>query len=195
MNLNLSLQTFQQVKQYQRVHKFDPNRLLITGSLRGMTLVEMLVAMGVASLVIGLVVVASMTASRWFEALVNYVDMDAKSRNALDQMSLKIRGAGALTEFSPTSIKFAVPGQTNSLVYDWNSATSSLTEWNTGDSTTNTLLTGCDQLTFSLYNAALAPTTNISQSKGLSVRWNCSRTVVGRKTSEEMQQALIVFRN
>src|SRR4030095_1763500 len=108
----------------------------------------------------------------------------AKSRNALDQMSLKIRQAGALTEFSPIHLKFAaVPGQTNSfLVYDWDSATGSLMEWKTGDSTTNTLLTGCDQLAFSLYNAVFAPTTNVLESKGLAVNWNCSRTILGRKT-------------
>ena len=89
-----------------------------------------------------------------------------------------------------------MPDQTNSfLVYDWDAATGSLMEWNTGDSTTNTLLTGCEQFAFSLYNSSFAPTTNLSQSKGLSVNWKCSRTVLGRKNTEEMQQALIVIRN
>jgi len=27
------------------------------------------------------------------------------------------------------------------------------------------------------------------------VNWNCSRTILGRKNTEEMQQALIVIRN
>jgi len=161
-----------------------------------MTLVELMVAVAVGSLVLGLIAVSSMTASLWFAALANYVDMDAKSRNALDQMTLKIRQAGALTEFSLTHLKFALPDQTNSfLVYDWDAASGSLTEWKTGDSITNTLLTGCDQFAFSLYNASFAPTTDLSQSKGLSVNWNCSRTVLGRKNTEEMQQALIVIRN
>jgi len=161
-----------------------------------MTLVELMVAIAVGSLVLVVIVAASMTASLWFGTLANYVDMDGKSRNALDQMTLKIRQAGTLTEFSPTHLKFAVPNQTNSfLVYDWNSATGSLMEWKTAGSITNTLLTGCDQLAFSLYNASFAPTTNLSQSKGLSVNWNCSRTILGRKTTEEMQQALIVIRN
>jgi hypothetical protein len=139
---------------------------------------------------------ASMTASLSFASLSDYVDMDLKSRNTLDQMTLKIRQAGVLTEFSPTHLKFVAADQTNSvLTYDWDSASGSLMEWKTGYSTTNTLLTGCDSLSFSLYNASLAPTTNISQTKGLSVNWNCSRTIVGRKSTEEMQQALIVIRN
>ena len=86
-----------------------------------------MVAVAIASLVLGLVALASMTASHWFAAVANYVDMDAQSRNALDQMTLKVRQAGALTEFSPTHLKFAAPSQTNSfLVYDWDSATGSL---------------------------------------------------------------------
>ena len=161
-----------------------------------MTLVEMMLAIAVGTLILAVIATASMTSSLWFASLANYVDMDAKSRNALDQMSLKIRQAGALTEFSPTRLKFVSPSQTNSfLVYDWDAASGSLMEWSTSDSTTNTLLTGCNQLSFSLYNASLAPTTNFSQCKGLSVNWKCSRTTVGRTTTEDMQQALIVLRN
>jgi len=190
MKLNRSLRTDQKLKRYPLA---DTSGLKI----RGTTLVELMVAIAVGSVILGVTVIASMTTALWFAALVNYVDMDAKSRNALDQMSLKIRQAGALTEFSPTHLKFTALGQTNSfLVYDWDAATGSLTEWKTGDTTTNTLLTDCDQLAFSLYNSSLTATTNLSQSKGLSVNWKCSRTIRGRKsTTEDMQQAVIVMRN
>jgi len=204
MNLNRSLRTSQKLDHYPIAGTSGLKRSALAVSplradskaLRGMTLVELMVAVAVGSLVLGLIAVSSMTASLWFAALANYVDMDAKSRNALDQMTLKIRQAGALTEFSLTHLKFALPDQTNSfLVYDWDAASGSLTEWKTGDSITNTLLTGCEQFAFSLYNASFAPTTDLSQSKGLSVNWNCSRTILGRKNTEEMQQALIVIRN
>jgi hypothetical protein len=197
MKLNRTLRTYRKLKLYP-IGGTSGLKALPADSkaLGGMTLVELTVAVAVGSLVVGLIAVSSMTASLWFAALANYVDMDAKSRNALDQMSLKIRQAGALSEFSSTHLKFALPDQTNSfLVYDWDSASGSLTEWKTGDSITNTLLTGCEQLAFSLYNASFAPTTDLSQSKGLSVNWNCSRTILGRKNTEEMQQALIVIRN
>jgi len=202
MNLNHSLRTYQKLKLYPIADTSGLKRLALAVSpppadskaVRGMALVELMVAIAVASLVLGVVALASMTASLSFASLSNYVDMDLQSRNTLDQMTLKIRQAGVLTEFSPTHLKFVAA--TNSvLVYDWDSASGSLMEWKTGYSTTNTLLTGCDQLSFSLYNSSFAPTTNISQSKGLSVNWNCSRTIVGRKSTEEMQQALIVIRN
>jgi len=205
MNLNRSLRTYQKLKLYPIADTSSGlKRLALAASplpahsksVRGMTLVELMVAVAVGSLILGVIATASMTSALWFSALANYVDMDARSRNALDQMTLNIRQAGALTEFRPTHLKFTAPGQTNSfLAYDWDSATGSLTEWKTGDSITNTLLTGCDQPTFSLYNASFAPTTNLSQCKGLSVNWKCSRTVLGRTTTEDMQQALIVIRN
>jgi len=205
MNLNRSLRTYKKLKLYPIADTSSGlKRLALAASplpahskaLRGMTLVEVMVAVAVGSLILAVTATASMASVLWFADLSNNGDMDAKSRNALDQMTLRIRQAGALTEFSPAHLKFAAPGQTNSfLVYDWDSATGSLMEWNTGDSITNTLLTGCDQLAFSLYNASFAPTTNLSQCKGLSVNWKCSRTTVGRTTTEDMQQALIVIRN
>lgn len=205
MNLNRFIQKNQKLMLFPIANTSDLKRRRALGlsptpahskAVQAMTLVEMMVAILVGSLVMAIIATASLTASHWFAALVNYVDMDVQSRNALDQMTLKIRQAGALTEFTPTHLKFAVPGETNSfLVYNWDSATGSLMEWKTGDSRTNTLLTGCDQLAFSMYNAAFAPTTNLLHSEGLGVNWTCSRTILGLKTTEEMQQGIIVIRN
>ena len=163
----------------------------------GMSLPELMVATSVGMLVMAIVATLFVTSSRSFAAMTNYVGMDARSRNALDRMTMEIRQAGDLVEFSTNRLKFTALGDTNSfLVYDWNSGTRCLTQWKTGDATTNTLLTDCEQLAFSVYNSAFAATTNISQGKGISVNWKCSRTVLGKQnTSEDMQQALIVLRN
>jgi len=161
-----------------------------------MALPEMMVAIGVASLLLMVMATVFMTSTRGFAAMGNYVEMDTSSRVALDHMTTQIRQAAGLTEFSSSHLKFATAGNTNSfLVYDYDSTSGSLTEWKTGDATTNTLLTGCNQLTFSLYNSAFAATTDMSQCKGLSVNWKCSRTVLSSKNTEDMQQALIVLRN
>ena len=166
-------------------------------AVRGMTLPEMMVAVAVGSLVLMVIAAVFMTSSRSFAAMGNYVSMDANSRNALDQMTQEIRQAGNLAEFNPTRLKFARLGQTNSfVVYNWDPMSRQLTGWNTGDATTNILLTECDQLTFSICNSSFAPTTNILESKGVRVTWKCSRTILGNKTTtEEMQQGLIIMRN
>jgi hypothetical protein len=155
----------------------------------------MMVAVAVGMIILTVIALVAMTSARSFAAMGNYVDMDASSRNAIDHMTLEMRRAGNLVEYSPTHLTFTTVGSTNSfLVYSWDSTSRSLTEWKSG-SDTNTLLTQCDQLAFSLYDAAFAATTNIVNTKGLSVNWKCSRTVLGRQTTEDMQQALIVLRN
>ena len=162
-----------------------------------MTLIEMLVAVAVGSLVLMVVAMIFMNGTRAFAAASNYISMDGDSRNALDHLSQEIRQAGNLVEFSPTHLKFGWHAQTNSfLIFNWDATSGQLTEWNTANTTTNILLKGCDQLSFSLYNSSFAPTTNSAQGKGISVTWACSRTILGSKsTTENMQQALIVIRN
>src|SRR6266508_255900 len=106
MNLNRSLRTYQKLKLYSIADTSSGlKRLALAASplpahsksVRGMTLVEMMVAVAVGSLILAVLATASMTSALWFAALANYVDMDANSRDALDQMTLNIRQAGALT--------------------------------------------------------------------------------------------------
>jgi type II secretory pathway component PulJ len=162
-----------------------------------MTLVEMMVAVGVGSLIFVVLAVTFMTCARSFASMGNYVDMDTSSRTAMDQMSRDIRQTASVTEFTSSHLKFALAGQANAfLVYDWDPVAGQLTQWETGFANTNVLLTGCHQLTFSLYNAAFQPTTDPSKGKGLCVNWECSRTVLGNtNTTEDIQQAMIVLRN
>jgi len=205
MNLNLSTRAYKKMKLYPISPTSGLKQAALNLStvpagskaLKAMTLTELLVAVAVGSLVLMVMAMVFMTSAHSVVAMGHYVNMDASSRNALDHMTLQIRQAGNLTEFSPTHLKFSMSDQTNSvLVYDWDPATACLTEWKTGDTVTNTLLTECDALTFSLFNSSFTSTTNLSASKGLSVNWKCSRTILGNKrTTEDMQQALIVIRN
>jgi prepilin-type N-terminal cleavage/methylation domain-containing protein len=163
---------------------------------QAMTLPEMMVALAVGSIVLAVVATVFTTGTCSFAAMGGYVNMDGHSRNTLDHLTQEIRSAGNLVEFSPTHLKFGYQGQTNSfLVFDWDATSGQLTEWNTATTTTNILLTGGSQLAFSLYTAGFAPTTIPSQGKGISVSWTCSQTILGRKASEDMQQALIIIRN
>ncbi len=162
-----------------------------------MALAEMMVAVGVGSLILMVLAQVFLTSAFSFAALSNYVSLGARSRLALDQMTREIRRAGDLVEFSPSRLKFALQGPSNSfLVYEWDAQSRQLTETKTGDGATKVLLTECDQLTFSMRDSVFAPTTAVAQGKGIRVAWRCSRTILGKKTtSEEMEQALIIMRN
>jgi hypothetical protein len=164
---------------------------------RGMTVPEMMVGVGVGSLILMVMAVVFTSSARSFAALGHYVSMDRNSRNAMDRMTREIRQAGDLIEFSPTHLKFVGYEQTNSfLVYDWNANSRQLTEWKTGQATTNVLLSECDKLAFYMSRVSLAPTTVVAEGKAIKVNWECSRKILGKKTtSEDMGQALIIIRN
>src|SRR5437016_12492411 len=94
---------------------------------RAMTLVEVLIATGVGSIVLAAVMTLSLFSARSFAALGNYVDLDIKSRTALDTMSSDIRQADKLTSASSTQLKFQTtdPNTSNTvaIVYTYNPAT------------------------------------------------------------------------
>ena len=169
-------------------------------STRGFTLPETLVGVAVGSLALLSIMLIFITSNRSFVAMGNYVNLDQTSRLAVEQMTRDIRNAQNLTSFATNQLVFTSSG-TNSLVYTYSPSAATLTSWKTGGST-NTLLTSCDWLTFSMFNNAPQPgatmtnATTVGQAKAISVAWRCSRTILGSKiNTENMQEALIVIRN
>src|SRR2546421_7053201 len=120
---------------------------------QAMTLVELMVATGVGSIVLAAVMALSLFSARSFAALGNYVDLDIKSRTALDQMSSDIRQADKLTAATTNSLTFQTtdPNTSNtvSLVYTYRPSAQTLTRTYNGQTTTN--LTGCTSLQFSIF--------------------------------------------
>ena len=72
----------------------------------GMTLPEVMVALGISSL--ALLVVATLTffSARSFVAIGNYVDLDNTSRKAVDVMTKEIRQAKALSGYGVGTLTF-----------------------------------------------------------------------------------------
>ncbi len=169
-----------------------------------MTLVELMVATGVGSVVLAAVMALSLFSARSFAALGNYVDLDIKSRTALDQMSSDIRQADKLTAATTNSLTFQTtdPNTSNtvSLVYTYSPSAQTLTRTYNGQTTTN--LIGCTFLQFSIfqrnpigykyeqYDAADASTCKLVQ-----LTWVCQRSILGRiANTESVQSAKVVMR-
>jgi len=161
-------------------------------------LAEGMMAIGVGVTFLLAVVVIFVNCSMSFAELGNYVNMDRKSRNALDRMTRSIRNASSLTSYSSTALVFNYDSAgTTNLAYRYDSSSGQLTEeWTvSGATTTSTLLTGCKSLAFSLFDRDLVATTDSSSGKAISIAWECSGSVVTRTNTEYMQQAQIVIRN
>src|SRR5437867_6294595 len=100
---------------------------------RGMTLVELMVAIGVGSIVLAALMALTFFSARSFAAVTNYVDLDAKSRNALDKMSQEIRQTDGLATngYSTTQLIFTgtdpVTSNGYTLTFTWDPAAKTLT--------------------------------------------------------------------
>src|SRR5207244_8125870 len=100
----------------------------------GMTLVELMIGLGIGSLVLMSIMMILITSHRSFVALGNYSSMEQLSRNAVDQMTRDIRKVKNLISFSTNEVVFNYVGPTN-LTYFYNPGSRQLIQWKTGGQT------------------------------------------------------------
>ncbi len=155
-----------------------------------MTLVETMVGAVTLVMVVGGVMTFTFFTARSFAAMTNYVDLDSKSRNALDRMTIQTT--------DPAS------GAIHTLQYSYDPTIKSVIR--TFDSQTNTLLKEC-----TLWNAALCQrnatnatfgnafsavsTSRPDECKVIQLTWVCSRNILGKMANtESVQSAHVVIR-
>ena len=169
----------------------------------GMTLVEIMVAMGVGSLVLVVIALLMVYTARSFIALGNYNDLDQGSRNALDVMSRDIRQTRALKSFSSTATSAQLIFRDKDgadLTYDWDSTGRNLVRTKGGQKTV--LLEQCDRLRFGISQRNPSNSFNFYPASGpattklVDISWTCSRQILQQKVNtESVQTAKIVIRN
>lgn len=167
--------------------------------LRAATLVETLVSVSIGGMVIAALCTLSFFSGRSFAAIGNYIELDAKSRNALDVMTKEIRQANALTNATPELLEFE-DFDRSYLAYRYDSAAKALYRIKGG--VTNKLLDGCDELFFGTFQRNPVggtydqyPTATPATTKLIQVTWTCSRQILGKTANtESVQSAKIVIR-
>jgi hypothetical protein len=166
-----------------------------------MTLVELMIAAAISSLVFLGVASLVFYSGRSFAAMANYVDLDHRSRIALDTMSREIRQANRLTAYTSASLTFE-DFDGAALIYTYDSGAKTLTRSKNGVANSKPLLTDCDSLQFSIYQRNPVggtydqyPTATATTCKLVQLNWICSRKILGvRKNTESVQSAKIVIR-
>src|SRR2546425_1489795 len=115
---------------------------------RGMTLVEIMVAVGISSIALSTVAAFAFYSARSFAAIGNYVELDNTSRKAVDLMTKEIRQTAGLSDYQTNALTFAdYDGKPLQYIYD--PAEQKLTR--VKDAISTVLLTGCDSLEFYIY--------------------------------------------
>lgn len=174
-------------------------------ALQAFTLVELLVGMGLASILMTAVMSLMFYTSRSFASLANYVDLDAQSKSALDRMTSEIRQVRRLTTGSDTRLVFE-DHDGGSLMYIYNPRARSLMRVKNGKVDASPLLTQCDSVKFSLFKRnpikgaydqyPVTKDGSDGSCKLIQVRWTCSRDMIYAKwNTESILSAKIVIRN
>ena len=167
---------------------------------RAAGLAEMLIAVGVGSLVLTSAMALTFYSTRSCAAIANYVDLDQASQLALDKMSQEVRQARQLVNYSPTSLSL-LDVDKNPLQFIYDAEARILVRVSNGE--TNRLLTGCDFLQFSKYQHTTISNTfdaydpaYLTNTRLIQVTWVCSRKILGAKVNtESVQSAKIALRN
>ena len=169
-----------------------------------MTLIELMVAVGIGSVLLVAVMALTFYSARSFAAIGNYINLEAQNRKTLDTLSQEIRQANAVKSCDATHLVLSCinPGATNTytLAYTFNPAEKTLTR--TLDNETRVVLTQCDSLSWDMYQRNMSggtdqpiPTTDPNECKLIKITWACSRSILGKTANtESVQSAEIMIR-
>src|SRR6266516_4728120 len=170
------------------------------GGQAAFTLIELMVASALSLLLATVIATIAFFSSRSFVAMADYTEMNQCSQLALDKMSKEIRQARQLTAYSTNSLAFA-NADGNPLSFTYTPGTRRLERVSGGQ--TNTLLSDCDSLQFSIYQHTMKSNSfdcydvvTVADARVIQMNWKSSRDILGKKaTTESVQSAKIVIRN
>ena len=162
------------------------------------SLVSTLIGLVLSSLLLISLAAVYFYSTRSFADLGNYMDLDSKTRLALDVMSRDIRQADSLTSYTSNSATFKVG--TNQLAYTFDTTKRTLTRQ--FGSTNTTLLTDCRDVRYDIFlrnpvngSYDYYPAATPANCKVVQVTLLSSRTLLGHETnSASAQSARIVIR-
>ena len=102
-----------------------------------MTLVELMIATGLGTVVLSAVMALTIFSARSFAAVTNYVDLDVKSRTAVDRMSQEIRQVTGVSACNATQLVLTgtniVTATGYTLTYTYDPVGKKLTRSKTGE--------------------------------------------------------------
>ena len=165
-----------------------------------MTLVEIMVATAIGTLILAAAGSLMIYNARSLAALTNYADLDRYSRGAVDKLSQDIRQSTDLIAFTSTEIQFNASRGRSNITYTYYPDSKTLVRRQGRNR--EILLEQCDSLTFTVYGRNNVSNTwdqfvvtTAAGAKLIKLNWTCSRTILGQAVNtESVQTAKIVMR-
>lgn len=176
----------------------------------GFTLAEYMVGMSVGLLVMAAAMALWAFGSRTCAALFSYVELSSMSKFALDRVSQQIRNASRVEGCAVDRLVISVPPDTGTgtvqVIYAYNKTNQTFTQTmvTSSNKQVTTLLTGCTNFQFAVYqrtpqynsSALITNAWSTNTAKVVEMRWTCVRKLTGDKNNIETQaSAKVVMRN
>ena len=173
----------------------------------GFTFVELMVAAGLGTVLVILLLVLTIYGQQSFALMTNYSELDSKTRNTVALLSREIREAtrvvAAHTNASGKSLTLtnALDAMTIKLIWD---ATAKTLTMEKQPGVSGLLLTGCDEWNYTLYdgaptiaggNISFTPSASLSRCKLIQMSWSCSRTLIGKAEASSVESVRFGLRN
>ena len=150
-------------------------------------MVETLVALLLGAILATVIAAFMVYTARNFAALSNCIDLDQRNQTAIDHMTRSIRQAQRVTAFATNQVT-VLDADGAALTYAYDPAARTLTRSKGTERTV--LLREVDAFAFAMMQRNIIaktlnnyPTTDVNQCKILGVYWNCSRTILGKKSN------------
>src|SRR5436190_6689792 len=190
----------------------------LRAGVAGMTLVELLIAIGISGIIFVAVGTMIFFSGRSYAAMANYVDLDNKSRKALDQMTKDLRQVNGVTSIGTNTVSgqtvtnqlvvagTEADGTAYTITYNHNPASTNRTLTRVKSAGlyagTTTLLTGCTFLNFRMFSRVPIDgtldnfaATDLATCKVVQIDWICSRKIFNQSdNTESVQSAKVVIR-
>jgi prepilin-type N-terminal cleavage/methylation domain-containing protein len=178
----------------------------------GLTLIEMLIATGIGLIMMTIILSLTAYGERSFAVTSSHVNLESKSRNALDKLTRELHQATAVinceTNLPVKSLTVTNALEAFTMTLSWDADAKTLTLERTGptidDNQSVKLLTNCDRWDFTLCGRApiVGPTdvsfsaaATLADCKLIVMSWSCSQNVIGKLETENVQEAQIGLRN
>lgn len=170
------------------------------------TLVELMVAVTIGSILLMALGSFVLYGGKTFAAMANYSDFETKNRVAMDLLSRELRGATMVTSLKTNDgivtlrCSNSVSRTSCRLVWDQDARTLVLGTANGA----RELLHDCVDCRFKLYSRAplitstgfvFTPALGTADCKVLGLSWRCARTVLGKMETDSAENLQIALRN
>jgi len=162
----------------------------------GVSLVELMIALSIASVLLVMVTAVLISFSQWSYGLGNYLAMNQQSRQALEVMGRDFRMASVVNEISDDRVSFSVPTAGGGLLvirYEIDAGNGTVRRVADGES--RVILDSVNDINFQFFNVLGAESTLLSDVKVVQVNAEMQRRVLAATNTNYLISARFTMRN